>query len=342
MALRIGTGTAQARVGNSAVAVRTIRSTGLAEALVDNSATSRMSFSTAGLGGPDVDTTANFRDIPPAATVVPTTSVLLRATFDQVMTHDADLADPNNYTFNVTGGVGLLCNSATPEVGANPTFVDLGVTEMTQGASYELTVAPGVTDQDGSSVEDAAAFTGVGVEPKISSVLAQNSTTVRVTFDEPMDPNSGQLINAGNYSITPTGGGASVNVNSVNALGAAPLWVDLLTSEMTDGAAYDCTVNDAGPIRDDSWNPLDSGFATVAFTGEGLAPTVASVIAISENRIDIVFTEAMLDNADARNPLTYAFNNGLTVLSVLDVDNDTVKLVTSDQVPNLLYTVTIG
>lgn len=342
MALRQGTGTALAEASHSGVAKRTVKGTGLAEALVDGESTSRMSFSTTGISELLVDNTANFRDIPPVATVTPLTSTAMRVDFSEPMSQDAELADPDNYTFAVTSGVGVLCNSATPEAGANPTYVDLVVTEMTNGAAYELTVEPGVTDQDGSSVEEVAAFAGIGLAPQLSSVVAQNSTTIRVTFDEPMDPNAGELINVANYTITPTGGGAPVNVNSASALGSAPTWIDLLTSEMTDGAAYDCDVNSSGPIRDAAQNPLNAGFASLAFLGEGQAPTVLSLIAISENRIDVVFSESMTDNADIRNPASYAFDNGLAVLNVLEVDGDTVKLVTSDQAPDLLYTVTIG
>ena len=331
-----------ALVDTASLPKHVIKSAGLSDVLVETESTSRMSFGSVGVCDVLVDNTANFRDIPPVASVAVLSSTTMRVTFDQNMTQDTELADPNNYTFAVVGGVGVLCNSATPEAGVDPTYVDLVVTEMTDGAAYELTVGPGVTDQGGSSVEDVAAFTGVGLAPQLSTVLAQNSTTVRVTFNEPMDPNAGELINPANYNVTPTGGGASVNVNSVSALGAAPEWVDLITSEMTDGAAYDCTVNDAGPIRDAARNPLDSGFKTLAFTGEGTAPTVQALVAIGENRIDVIFSEPMADNADIRDPAKYVFDNGLLVLDVLEVDGDTVKLVTTNQIPDLLYTVAIG
>jgi hypothetical protein len=342
MALRQGTGTALADVANSGIGVRTIKGTGLAEALVETESTSRMSLVGEGSALALVDNTANFRDIPPVATVTPLTSTTMRVDFSEPMTQDAELADPLNYDFTVVDGAIIVCNSATPEAGADPTYVDLVVTEMTEGAAYELTVDPAVTDQDGSSVEEVAGFTGIGLKPQIASVVAQNSTTVRVTFNEPMDPNAGELINAANYTITPGGGAAPVNVNSVSAFGPAPEWVDLLTSEMTEGGSYTCDVDSSGPIRDAARNPLDPGFASAGFTGEGLAPTVLSLVAQSANRIDVIFSEPMKDNADIRNPANYVFDGGLLVLDVLEVDGDTVKLVTTDQNPDQLYTVTIG
>ena len=342
MALRQGTGTGQAEAAHSGVAVRTIKSIGLAEVLVETESTSRMSLFGEGSALVLVDNTANFRDIPPVATVTPLTSTTMRVNFSEPMTQDAELADPLNYDFTVVDGAIIACNSATPEAGADPTYVDLVVTEMTDGAAYELTVDPSITDQDGSSVEEVAGFTGIGLKPQIASVVAQNSTTIRVTFNEPMDPNAGALINPGNYTITPSGGAAPVNVNDVSAFGVAPEWVDLLTSEMTDGGSYTCDVNSSGPIRDAARNPLDPGFASAGFTGQGQAPTVLRLVAQSANRIDVVFSEPMTDNADIRDPGNYVFDGGLSVLDVLEVDGDTVKLVTSDQNPDQLYTVTIG
>jgi hypothetical protein len=301
-----------------------------------------MDFASTGLSAPLVDNTANFRDIPPVASVTVNSSVDLRVTFSEPMTNDVELIDPSNYSFTTPDGVGILCNAVTPEGVAEPNYVDLVVTEMTEGAAYELFVNAAITDLDGSSVEESADFIGQGTKPRISSAVPQNSTTVRINFNEPMDPNAGQLINAANYSITPSGGAAPVNVNEVSAFGPTPSWVDLLTSEMTDGGSYTCTVDTGGDIRDAARNPLDPGFASDSFTGVGQAPTVLRLVSQSSNRIDVVFSEPMTDNADIRNPANYAFDGGLAVLDVLEVEGDTVKLVTTDQNPDQLYTVTIG
>ena len=50
----------------------------------------------------------------------------------------------------------------------------------------------------------------------------------------------------------------------------------------------------------------------------------------------------MKDNIDIRDATNYVWDNGLVTLSVLDFDNDTVKLATSEQVEGLLYQLTIG
>jgi hypothetical protein len=88
-------------------------------------------------------------------------------------------------------------------------------------------------------------------------------------------------------------------------------------------------------------NHVDAGAYTASFTGDGDTPTVKLLIPQGANRVDVVFNEPMEDNTDIRNPAKYSFDNGLTVVSVLEFDNDTVKLATSDQTPGTLYTLTI-
>jgi hypothetical protein len=83
-----------------------------------------------------------------------------------------------------------------------------------------------------------------------------------------------------------------------------------------------------------------NNFAT--FEGIGERPTIKRIESTSINGANIIFSEPMLDNDYIRNSEKYVFDGGLTVLSVSDVDVDTVKLVTSDQTPGTIYNLTIG
>lgn len=295
---------------------------------------------------PAVEITGQFGSPPPTITVSVTGATTLRVNFSEAMADTAELDDPASYsvTRQTEGAVGVAVSSVTREAVTYPTYVDLVTTEHTDGADYEFNVGSGVVDQQGDPVEDPEPYVGQGVQPQISSVVALNATKVRVTFDEPMDLNGGELTEATNYTITPqTVGAAAVVITSVTAgLGSTPSHVDLDTSEHTEGATYQVAVVTSGEIRDAAYNPIDPAGASDTYIGEGEAPTLVKVEAVSSTRVDLVFSETMRDNATIRDPAQYVWDNGLTTLAVLELDGDTVKLVTTEQTEGLLYTLTIS
>lgn len=261
------------------------------------------------------------------------------------MKNDAELVFPNNYAITVitAGAAAVLVNSVTPEGVGDPTFVDLGTTEMTDGKTYEMTVAPGVQDTDDLSVSAPDQFTGQGVKPSVVSAMALSSQKVRVTFDEIMDALSGGLTDTANYTITPTTPGAGpVFVNAVVAVGANPVAVDLTTSEQKEGASYDVQVDSTGPVRDAANNPVDSASDTAVLTGVGVKPTLLKVEAVGRTRVDLQFSEPMRDNPDIRTPGNYVWTPvppavGITTIAVLAIEEDIVKLVTDEQTPGEQY-----
>ena len=177
---------------------------------------------------------------------------------------------------------------------------------------------------------------------KVVLVEAITSTRIRITFDRPMLKDAA-LLNKYNYQVSPiTPGAATIFVSEVEPQNRIkPEFVDLIISEMTDGATYRCEVNPDGPT-DPEGVPLSPGDSTYDYTGIGIAPTVSQVIAVSENRIDVVFSETMRDNDDIKDPSKYSFDGGLSVIDVLEFDGTTAKLVTSDQASGYLYTLTIN
>lgn len=190
-----------------------------------------------------------------------------------------------------------------------------------------------------------AASTALGRLVELVEVISADmiaSGRIRVTFDRGMKKDA-KLYNRLNYAITPISPGAvAPYVEEVETPDVtAPEYVDLITSEHTDGATYDVVVNAYGPVGVD-YLRVDETRNTKSYVGVGDTPDIDSVVAISENRVDVIFTENMTINDDIKNSSKYSFDNGLSILSVLEVVGDTVKLVTSDQVPGTIYTLTVN
>jgi hypothetical protein len=177
---------------------------------------------------------------------------------------------------------------------------------------------------------------------KISSVVAYSLTKIRITFDRPMKKNSA-LTNIYNYEITPAPSAAPISYSVITPESiASPRYVDVvLDTEMTNNGTYNLEIATVdGPI-DNNGNPLTADTNTDIFFGLGELPEILSVKAVSQNRVDVIFTESMEDNLEIRDKTNYTFDKGLLVLDVLDLVSDTIQLVTSDQTPGELYTLTV-
>lgn len=281
----------------------------------------------------------------PAISAAPQSTTLIRVTFSEPMPNDAALVTPSNYVFTPpVSAIGLIIASIVPQGVSNPTYVDIAVNEMTDGALYSLTVS-NLADIYFSPVDGAEAtttFTGQGTKPTLVSAVPTTARRIRINFSEAMREDA-SLASIVGYGILPvTAGAAPVYVEDVVVPDIPSVtYVDLIVSEMTNGATYQARVSTTVGPTDPSLNHLSGAAYTYNFAGLGDTPVVKQVIAQGTNRVDVVFNEAMADNADIRNPAKYSFDNGLAVLSVLSFDNDTVKLSTTDQTPGTLYTLTI-
>ncbi len=176
----------------------------------------------------------------------------------------------------------------------------------------------------------------------VAAATAPDANTIRITFSQAMLKDS-RLLALSNYTITPADPATvALGLQSIVAENVTqPTWVEITCTEMTDGGDYDVAVSTdptTGP-RDATDTPLTSG--TTSLTGVGDVPGIARVEAIGPNRIDVVFTEIMADTPEIRDASKYTFDNGLNVLNVLDVIGERVQLVTDDQTPGTLYTLTI-
>lgn len=196
----------------------------------------------------------------------------------------------------------------------------------------------------GGSIPSVFLVTGnVTSAPRLVAAAALTAFKVRITFDQAMK-NDSRLIDPANYFITPASDGVTVYVTNVTPENVTyPSHVDVDINEMTLAQGYQARVNAglASPVNrfDTPVNPLGN---TTSFIGEGERPTIVSIKATSVNKVEITFSEPMLDNDAIRDISNYIFDNGLTTISVLNVDSNKVELVTSDQLPGIVYNLEVG
>jgi hypothetical protein len=179
--------------------------------------------------------------------------------------------------------------------------------------------------------------------PAISIVEARTENKIRVTFDQPMIRDS-RLIDKTNYEVTPSSDGVSIFIENIIAEDTTySNYVDLITNEMTNLAGYQLYINIGGnsPVSKLGLKITATG-NTYSFTGNGRNPTISYIEALSENIINVVFDEIMLDNGAIRDKDNYVFDNELTAINIVNVSEDTVQITTSNQTPGELYTLTIN
>ncbi|MBI5095461.1 MAG: VCBS repeat-containing protein [Candidatus Hydrogenedentes bacterium] len=267
---------------------------------------------------------------PQVAFASATDSTKVNVVFSESMLNNAALTVAGNYTF--TGGL-----TATSVSVVNSTTVEVTVNEMTNGVSYTVTVSTsGPADLAGNTVStsaNSAAFTGAGRAPNVASAAAQNSTTVRITFDEAM-LNSPALTTPANYNFT-----GGLTVTSVTRADATN--IDVTVSEMLQGQTYTATVSTSGPtdLASNTVSPINN---TAVFSGMGQKPQVISATVTSSTHVRVAFNEAMANNAALSTASNYTFDNGLSASSVSVVNSTTVDVLTNSMSAGTVYTVTVA
>lgn len=247
---------------------------------------------------------------------------------------------PNNYSVRSPIGASQVLVTGVTYPGATTITLHLN-REMTNGAGYELTVSDValVDSYENGMLEDAIIpFTGLGVAPEVSGAELDSAGFLVVTFDEDMYDETA-LVSRLNYIIVcNTSGAAAAFVKSVKRVSATQVRLEI--SETTTGASYTVA---CGNVRDVYFNPINLAANDANFTGAGTTPRITLVKAVGPNRVDVVFSEAMLDTADLRDVSRYAFSGGLSVISAMPDRSDprVVQLVTSEWVANVEYTLTI-
>jgi len=268
--------------------------------------------------------------------------VVVRVIFDEAMLINSEFTNPANYTFLGEVGANPVAAESIQIKGVDRVEVWLSAA-LSVGMEYTVSVW-NVKDLAGNEIDDppynSAVFDGVAQQTKLDHVDTVNNKKLRLWFNKPMLKNA-DLVNPASYSFTPSPGAAPLyfaQIRTPNEL--FPYYVDIETSEMTNMAEYTAEVSTS--LQDRWGNHISSEFNHVTFDGLGISPIVSSVKAVSATMMDVFFDENMRDNADLRNKDKYVFDNGLSVLAVVEVDGARVRLQTSEQVSGLLYTLAVS
>lgn len=165
----------------------------------------------------------------------------LRVTFSDEMLNDSELTSYGNYSVTVTEpnlAFDFDILSVTPENVTYPTYVDLEITDCTNGREYTLVIEPDkVQTKTGiylSSGVNTKEFNAVSELPDVLSVEPVSSTSVRVIFSKKMSKNT-SLLTQSNYSFTNNLRVISVEQENLYS-------VLLTTSAQTPGEIYNLTV----------------------------------------------------------------------------------------------------
>lgn len=192
---------------------------------------------------------------------------------------------------------------------------------------------------------DALVVTDVLTAQKIKSLTIVNaraltSTKVRIDFSAPTlindalrDPSSYnfQNISPGSIDVIPL-------LVTLPAGQANPTFVELDVTEHTNGATYRVSLSSnlsgvAGEV---------SNLVPFSYTGLGVRPTIALVLATSPTVVEVHFSEPIANNAAANEIGNYAWDKGLQTLAVKSVVGSVVTLQTTPQVAGELYTLSVS
>lgn len=277
---------------------------------------------------------------PSVVSVVATGPMTVTVTISEsVQTTPASLT--SHYTLRSPIGASEVVVTGVTYAGATTILLHLN-REMTTDAGYsvEISAAALIDSYENEMLATAnVPFAGLGTAPQVSTAALDADGFLVVTFNEDMYDETA-LISRLNYIIgCNTSGAAAAFVKSVKRVSATQVRLEI--SETTTGASYTVA---CGNVRDAYFNPIDLAANDANFVGAGTTPRITLVKAVGPNRVDVVFSEPMLDTADLRDTSRYVFSGGLSVISAMPdrTDPRIVQLVTSEWTANVEYTLTIS
>ncbi|AFM14725.1 hypothetical protein Turpa_4092 [Turneriella parva DSM 21527] len=235
-----------------------------------------------------------------SAISVSPSSVLV--TFDSAMTVNAALTTAGNYNFTQCSGANLTMGTATSLNSTQVVLTSLGNTGVTAGTCKLTVTTTGITGTNGatlSSTNNVASFPYNPAPdvsgPSVGSISAVNATTVRVTFNEPIQDPS-----ASNFTFSP-----SLTVGTITC-NTSKTSCDITTGTQTT-QTYTATISG---IRDTAGNTMTT--ASTTFTGDG-KPYIVGIIPIDQNTVRVQWSEPV---SASGNQLQDYLVNGATVDAV--------------------------
>jgi hypothetical protein len=278
------------------------------------------------------DTFAGIGVKPTVVSAVATSTTTVTVTFSENMAANAALSLAANYTFNN----GLATSSVSV---VNGSTIQLTTNSIVTDTVYTLTVSTtGPTDSAGNTVaagSNTAQFVLPSANPQVLSAAVQSSTVVRVTFNKAMQ-NNAALTTAGNYTF----GGGALSASSVAVFSTTAVDITL-AQEMQQGQPYTVIVSTSGP-QDTLANFVSANANTAGFVGNGDAPGIAAIVAISSTSVQLDYDEAMLSDAALVSAGSYSFDNSLAVVNVLRINATRVVITTSEMLQGQSYNITIS
>lgn len=166
------------------------------------------------------------------------TSTKVRIDFSAPALINSALQDPNSYTFNVisAGAIDVIPQSVDlPPGQSNPLFVEVNVSEHTDGAIYSVGISSDIRGANGEvGGGSAKQYAGSGEPPTVILVLATDKNHAQVYFSESILNNT-SANDVNNYVWD--NGLQTLEVESV-----VENIVTLKTNDQTEGGIYNLTV----------------------------------------------------------------------------------------------------
>lgn len=220
----------------------------------------------------------------------------------------------------------------------DPLFTDGANADFTwQAGSLDfgsgVAVGGVTTDIDGDPLPTGAGWPrgpyGYESSTSVSSVTVVSSTSVKLNLAA-LVSNDATWTDAGNYTITASGGAVAVTVASA-AVTDAGMSITLTTSEHTNGGAYNV-----------EW----AGLTNVAdgdddYTGTSTPPVVSSAAMTAAKVIRVTFSKSMTNNAALTTVGNYLIS-GMVVSGVVRVDATRVDVTMTERIPAADSTITVN
>lgn len=244
------------------------------------------------LTGEEIEAPDNFKDFtglgirPEVTGAAATDSLTVRITFNEDMKNNVDLTDIANYSF--TGGL-----AASAVVRINSTMVDVTVNEMTDSASYTVTVT-NVVDLGGNEIavspDNQAVFSGIGIAPQLSpTVVPIDAYSFYIDYTETVKVS--EATDAANYDITPP-------LGTITPTQVTGVRYKIATSaEQGLGVPYTITVTDVHDMADNLIDPAND-----SASWQGFSPTRPLLYVHPEDESEIYPRQQITVQAVDRDP----------------------------------------
>lgn len=268
---------------------------------------------------------------PTVSSVAQISSTQIRVTFSEAVSA-ATGQTTTNYSVSPVIGAANPTTAVRDSLNTNIVYLTYG-TAMTGNTTYSVTVT-NVQDLSGNTIVNNGT-TNKGsffypatdsISPTVVSAVAQDNTKVLVTFSEAVQQTTAET--AANYTISGLTITTAVRQTNTSQV--------LLTVSSQSATSYTVTVAN---VQDAAGNIVGNP-NNASFTGDAV-PSVQSIIAVSNTKIRVIFSEVM---ASAGITTDYTIP-GLTVTVatlLTSPNNNVVELTTTAQTGGTSYTLTVG